>query len=130
MRALALVPLLLVFAGCSVALHGHQTTGGSTTATTTSAAIRGHASVGSARVSASFGTPAPPGAPGGQISLSRGASVVLILGLLVAETVNYFSAAFADRPQLLPEPQRSIAATCSCYGYKPESDLTSMPASE
>lgn len=118
----AVLPLLcLILSGCSVALSGNQTTSGGATTTSTSAATRAQASVGSANVSASFGTPAPQGASGGQVTFSRGASVVLVLGLVVAETVNYLSARFTDRPPSSSAPQRSIAETCSCYGYQPPS---------
>ena len=122
MRALVLLPFCFALSGCSVALHGNQTTSGGATTTTTLAATSGQASVGPARVSASFGTPAPQGAAGGQAALSRGASAVLVLGLIVAETVSYFSAKFSDAPPASSALQRSIAETCSCYGYQPPSD--------
>lgn len=122
MRALVLLPFCFALSGCSVALHGHQTTSGGATTTTTSAAISGHASVGPARVGASFGAPAPQGAAGGQVAFPRGASVVLVLGLMIAETVNYLGAKFSDAPPASSAPQRSIADTCSCYGYQPPND--------
>jgi hypothetical protein len=130
MRALALVLISLALSGCSVALSGHQSTGSAAASTTTAAATHGHASIGSAKVSASFGTPAPAGSPGGQISFSRGASAVLILGLVVAEVVNYFSSPSADATPFRSDPGRSIASTCSCYGYQPASQLTSAGATE
>jgi len=110
--SLILLPLFLALAGCSVALHGHRTTSGGATTTTASAATR---------AGASFGTPAPRGAPGGQLRLSGGAAAVLVLGLVVAETINYFSARSAGQPQSSSGPQHSIADTCSCYGYQPRS---------
>ena len=121
MRALVLLPLCLAFTGCSVALHGQQTTSGGATTTTTSAATSAQASVGPARVGASFGTPAPQGAAGGQLAFSRGASALLVLGLIVAETVSYLSAKFSDAPAASSALRRSIAETCSCYGYQPPS---------
>ena len=119
MRALALLPFCLALAGCSVALQGNQTMSGGATTTTTSAATSGQASIGPARVNASFGTPAPQGAAGGQVAFSRGASAMLVLGLVIAETVNYLGAKFSDAPPVSSVPQRSIADTCSCYGYQP-----------
>lgn len=128
MRPLVLVPVCLALSGCSVALNGQQTTNNGATTTATSAATRGQASIGAVKASASFGAPAPAGASGGQVSFSRGASAVLIVGLLVAEVVNYFSAISDGRAQSASDPQRSIAGTCSCYGYRP--NLTPVPATE
>lgn len=122
MRPFALLPFCLALSGCVVSLHGHQSTRGGAT-TTTSAATRAQASAGSARVGASFGTPAPHGAAGGRVAFSRGASAVIVLGLVVAETVNYLSAKLSGTPQAAASaPLRSIADTCSCYGYQPSSE--------
>jgi len=121
MRALVLLPLCLALSGCSVALHGNQTTSGGATTTTTSAATSGQASIGPARVGASFGTPAPQGAAGGQVAFPRAASAVLLLGLVIAETVNYLGARFGDAPRSQVAPRHSISSTCSCYGYQPPS---------
>jgi hypothetical protein len=128
MRTLTLV-LSLALSGCAVALSGHESTGGGTSSTS-AVATHGQASIGSAKVGASFGTPAPAGSAGGQISVSRGASVVLILGLAIAEVVNYFSAPPDDVSRFALDPRRSIADTCSCYGYRSVSQLTGTTASE
>ena len=125
-RALMLV-LALVLSGCAVALSGHESTGSGGTARATTAATRGHVSIGSAKVGASFGTPAASG--GGQFSFSRGASAVLVLGLVLAEVVNYLASP-ATGAHLAPDPARSIASTCSCYGYQPPSQLTYNGATE
>jgi len=127
MRALTVL-LSLALSGCSVALSGHQSTAAAST--TTAAATHGHASIGAARLSASFGTPAPAGSGGGQVSFSRGASAFLLLGLVVAEVVNYFSSPSADAMPFRAEPGRSIAHTCSCYGYQPAAQLTSAGTTE
>jgi hypothetical protein len=130
MRALTVI-LSLALSGCSVALSGHESTGGGGTASsTTAAATHGHASIGSAKVSASFGTPVPAGSGGGQVSFSRGASAFLLMGLVVAEVVNYFSSPSADATPFRADRGRSIAHTCSCYGYQPASQLTSAGATE
>jgi hypothetical protein len=121
MRVLVLLPFCVALSGCSVALSGNQTTSGGTTTTTTSVATAAQASTGAARVSASFGTPAPQGAAGGQATFPRGASAVLVLGLIVAEAVNYLGTKLSGAPPAAPVPQRSIADTCSCYGYQPPS---------
>ena len=120
MRVSVLLPFCLALAGCSAAFYSHQTTSGGATTTTTSAATNAQASAGAARVSASFGTPAPQGAAGGQVAFSRGASAVLVLGLVIVETVNYLGARFGDTPKS-PAPRHSISSTCSCYGYQPPS---------
>jgi hypothetical protein len=125
-----LLPFCLAAAGCSVALHGHQTMSGAAATATTSAASAGTASTGSARVAASFGAPAPQGAPGGRLGLSGGAAAVLVLGLILVETFNYFTANPAIRSEHAGDHRRSIAETCSCYGYQPHADPTLRPASE
>jgi hypothetical protein len=127
MRTLT-VALCLALSGCAVALSGHESTGGGTTST--AVATHGQASIGSAKVGASFGTPAPAGSAGGQISVSRGASAVLILGLVIAEVANYFSAPPDDVRRFALDPRRSIADTCSCYGYQSVSQWNAAGASE
>jgi hypothetical protein len=100
--------------GCSVAVNSHDRAGSASAVTaSTQAQIRtGHGSAG-----LSFGSPAPSGAPGGHASLSRGASAALILALVVADVVHYFTSAPA--PAIARAPAGSIAETCSCYGYQP-----------
>ena len=127
MRALILLPLCLSLSGCYVAYSGHQSTGGGVTTTTTGAAVRGQINTGSARVGASFGTPPAPGAPGGQVSLPRGASALLLLGLVIGDTLSYLGATFSSTPPSAPR-RDSIAETCSCYGWKP--DLGVAPTNE
>ncbi len=127
MRALILLPLCLSLSGCYVAYSGHQSTGGGVTTTTSSAAVRGQINTGSARVGASYGTPPAPGAPGGQVSLTRGASALLLLGLVIGDTLNYLGASMSGTPPSAPR-RDSIAETCSCYGWKP--DLGATPAKE
>lgn len=118
MRALILLPLCLSLSGCYVAYSGHQSTGGGVTTTTTGVATRAQVSAGPTRLGASFGTPPAPGAPGGQASLPRGASALLLLGLVIGDTLNYLGAALVEAPQSSPR-RDSIAETCSCYGWKP-----------
>ena len=100
-RITILTLLILALPGCTVTLFGHQSAGGGAAAATTSSQVSG-----SARVA------------GGRVTLSRGASVLLILGLAIADTMNYMSAKFGARPQTAPRTD-SIADTCSCNGYKP-----------
>lgn len=118
MRVLMLLPLCLSLSGCYVAYSGHQSSGGGTTTTATGAAVRGQISTGSAQLGASFGTPPAPGTPGGQVSLSRGASALLLLGLVIGDTLNYLGATPAGSQPSAPR-RGSIAETCSCYGWTP-----------
>lgn len=127
MRALILLPLCLSLSGCYVAFSGHQNTSGGVTTTTTGAATRAHISGGSGRFGAAFGTPPAPGAPGGQVSLPRGASALLLLGLVIGDTLNYLGARLAGAPPSAPR-RDSIAETCSCYGWKP--GLAAAPGNE
>lgn len=127
MRALTLLLACFALPGCTVALHGHEAAGSGTSAATSSA-LHVQAGAGSARVSGGFGAPAPHGAPGAQASFSRGASVVLIVGLVVAETLHYLGAQFGDPPAPGAGPQRTIAHTCSCYGYQPSDQAAAVPA--
>ncbi len=118
MRLLIALPLCLALSGCYVVLSGHQSTSGGATTTTTAAATNVNVSAGSARLGASFGTPPAPNAPGGQLALSRGASALLLLGVVIADAINNLGA-----PDAAPRPgarRASIAETCSCYGWKPE----------
>jgi len=118
--------LCLALSGCYVKLHGLQSTSGGVTTTTTSSTVTGSAKVAGGKVSFSSGLAVPPNAPGGHLVLSRGASAVLILGLVIADAVNYMSAKLGVKP---PQAQAaSISETCSCYGYRP--DLTPAPVGE
>ncbi len=113
-----------VVSGCAVTLHGHESSSGSVTTTTTSSAVSASARAGSARVQANFGTPPAPGAPGGTAVLSRGASAVLFLGLLVGDAVGYVGARLrgaSGTARHAAAPTDTISQTCSCYGWTPES---------
>jgi hypothetical protein len=107
-----------------VTLHGNQTSGGTTA---TGSSVQGGTRIGNARIAGSFGNPPAPHAAGGQLALSKGASAVLLLGVVIAGTVD----AVRDwlQPQM-PQHERpapdGIAHTCSCYGWQPA--LTSDPA--
>lgn len=119
------MPLLLcqALAGCAVNLHGNQTAGNGASTTTFASSVNAGAKAGQANFSASFGSPSPPGAVGGQVGFSRGTAAIVILGLVIAETVDFIGSQFsASRPAALTSvaPRASIADTCSCYGWKPQ----------
>ena len=118
-RAAITALLCLALSGCFVTLHGHQSTSGGVTTTTTSSTVTGSAKTGGAQISFASGPAVAPNAPGGQVVFNRGASAVLVLGLVIADAVNYFSARLGVKPPQPAGGSASIADTCSCYGYKP-----------
>ncbi len=126
MKHLVILAVLAVLPGCAVTLHGNQTTGGGST-TTTSSSVQAAKQVGNARVGASFGTPPPLNATGGQVRFSSGASAVLVAGLVMIELADVIGEWFkpaAARAEL--QPKGNISQTCSCHASNAE--LTTEPA--
>ena len=119
--------VVMLCSGCAVTLHGHQTSGGGTTTTTTGSSVQGGTRIGNARIAGSFGNPPAPNAAGGQVTLSRGTSAVLLLGVAIAGTAEvvreWLQPAPPPRERLSPD---GISHTCSCYGW--QSELTPAPA--
>ncbi|HXF66100.1 MAG TPA: hypothetical protein VNK67_05305 [Burkholderiales bacterium] len=112
--AASLIPLAL--AGCAVRLHGLQTSGGAS-ATSTSAQVSGSVKFSGGRLSFSSGQVPPPSAPGGHVSLGKGASAALVLGLVLADAVTWLDARLRGQPAA-PQAEQggdSIAESCSCY---------------
>lgn len=97
-----------------MATYGNQSVGGGTTATTTSSQVGAIAKFSAGRASFSSGQPVSPAAPGGQVSLTRSGGLIVAVGLVVAEAVQYVGDLFRGAPQAAA-PQGSIADTCSCY---------------
>jgi len=112
--------LCLALAGCYTTLGANQSTSGSTT-TITSSAVSGSVKFAGGQASISFGAAPAPGAPGGQVTFSRGSGAVLLLGLVVVDAVGYFASWLQGAPAQMGQAPASIAETCSCYGYKPVS---------
>lgn len=110
-RAFLLVLLPLSLPGCYVKMHAVETTDGGRAATTSSQ-VAGSAAFSHGRASFSSGARVSPGAPGGHVSLGRGASAVLIVGLVLADLVNHLVGPSDPKP--LPPGER-IMETCSCY---------------
>lgn len=119
MRAAMLLPAYLALSACTVALQGQESTGGGLHRATTSSSVTASASGSNYAARASFGSPAPSGPPGGRVVLSRDASVALVLGLVLVDTLNYLTAPLGGASQSTPGAERPIAHTCSCYGYQP-----------
>ncbi|MBY0269748.1 MAG: hypothetical protein K2X06_07775 [Burkholderiales bacterium] len=129
MKRFLFLLVLVLLPGCAVTLHGNQTTGGGSTATTTGSSVQAGKQFGNARVGGSFGSPPAAQAAGGQLRLSSGASAVLVVGLVIAGTVEAISdwmRPAAQRAERLPTG--NISQTCSCYASNPE--LTSEAAAQ
>ncbi len=127
MKHFAILVAMAVLSGCSVTLHGNQTTGGGATVATTGSSVQAGRQSGNARVGGSFGAPPAAHAAGGQVTFSRGASAVLVAGLVIAEAVDVIGGWFrpaAPRPER--PPTGNIAQTCSCYAASNE--VTALPA--
>lgn len=119
MKRLLIIALITLLPGCSVTLYGQQSTSGGSASTVTGSSVRGSTQIGNARIGGSFGTPPAANAPGGQVSFSRGASAVLVLGLAIAgagEVVRGWMGAPEKREPLTAD---GISHTCSCYGWEP-----------
>lgn len=126
LNRLSIITVLAVLPGCAVALHGNQTTSGGPTATTTGSSVQSGKQFGNARVGGSFGTPPSVNAAGGQLRFSSGASAVLVVGLVIAGTVDTISDWMRPAAQRADRlPTGNISQTCSCYGGNTEV----MPAS-
>lgn len=122
MQRILLLLVFVVMPGCAVTLHGNQTTGGGTTATTTGSNVQAGKQFGNARVGGSFGAPAQGQMAGGQVTFSRGASAVLVVGLVIAGTVDTISDWMRPATQRTERlPVGNISQTCSCYASDSES---------
>lgn len=126
-RSLILLAFV-VLPGCAVTLHGNQTMGGESMATATGSSVQVGRQFGNARVGGSFGAPLPAHAAGGQVAFSRGASAVLVAGLVIAEAVDVIGGWFRPAAPRTERPTtENISQTCSCYGWQPQ-PMTSAPA--
>jgi len=111
-RISILLVLPLALSGCFVKVSGLETTSGGSRTTTTSSHVAGTARLSHGAASFSSGPPVSPSAPGGHVTLGKGASGVLIVGLVFADLWNYVLG--APQPKPLPPGER-IMDTCSCY---------------
>lgn len=118
MRILIVLVAAIALSGCTVRMHGHQSTGGGATTTTTASAVSGSVKAGNARLSVSSGQPVSPNAQGGHLRAAGDAAVVLLIGLVVIDAVHYFTARFSAPPAAPQRRAGAISETCSCYGYQ------------
>jgi len=129
MKRFLILLLIAVLPGCAVTLHGNQTAGPGGTASTTGSSVQAGKQLGNARVGASFGTPPPLNATGGQVRFSSGASAVLVAGLVMIELADVIGEWFRPAtPRAERLPAGNISQTCSCYASNAE--LTSTPATQ
>jgi len=123
MKALSALLLIAALPACTVALHGHESSGGGATTTTVSSSGSASASGSNYAVRASFGRPVAPGAPGGHLSVStRGAAAALLLGIVVVNAIDYLGGGPVGGASESASVNRPILHTCSCYGYRPDQD--------
>jgi hypothetical protein len=111
-RASLVALLSLSLSGCYVKMHAVETGGGGTRAATASSQVSGGAKFSHGSASFSSGPRGSPSAPGGHLSLGKGASAVLIVGLVVADLVSYIVGPSQPKPL---SPDERIMETCSCY---------------
>lgn len=111
-RAIIALLACLSLSGCYVKTYGVQSTGGGTSATTTSTQVGATAKFSNGRASFVSGQPVSPSAPGGHVRLGSGAAVALIAGIALADFFNYIRG--EPRPKEL-DPGEKIMETCSCY---------------
>ena len=111
-RLSILLVLPLVLSGCFAKVSGLETTGGGSSTTTTSSQVAGTARFSHGAASFASGPRVSPGAPGGHATLGKGASGVLIVGLMFADLWNYLVGPSQPKPL---SPDEKIMDTCSCY---------------
>jgi hypothetical protein len=104
--------MCLSLPACSVRMYGNQSTGGGASVTTTSSQVSGAASFSRGRAAFSYGQVPPASAPGGHLKVSGDSATVLVVGVVIANFLNYLHGEVAPKP--LP-PDARIADTCSCY---------------
>jgi hypothetical protein len=113
--------LLLCFplTGCYVKTYGVQSTGSGLASTTTGTQVGGSAGFAGGRASFSSGRVPPPGTSGGHLYLGKGASVVLVTGVVIADFFSRVAGRFQSRPLAA---DAKILETCSCYKKEVISD--------
>lgn len=114
LQVLAVALSSLVLSGCATTLYGNQSSASGTTVTSS----RVVAATSGSNASASFvyGSPVPPTAPGGQLTVSSGSSGVLAGVVLFGFLASYIVG--EEGPNPLPAGTK-LLHTCSCYGYEP-----------
>ena len=104
----------LALSGCATTLYGNQSS--ATGTTVTSSRVVAGTSGSNAAVSFVYGSPVPPTAPGGQLTVSSSSSGVLAGIVLFGFLASYIVG--EEGPKPLPAGTK-LLHTCSCYGYEP-----------
>lgn len=104
----------LVTSGCAVKMHGAQSTGAGSTTSVSSSQLSGSKGFSGGKASFSSGSTAAPRTGGAHVSLGKGPTAVLVIGLLIADAVDYFGSKFGATAKQEPRTD-SILETCSCY---------------
>ena len=111
---LAVVLFSTALSGCATKFYGYQSSASSTTVTSSSVAAS--TSFSNASVSFAYGSPVPPTAPGGHLSVSSSGSSGVLAGVVLFGVLASYIVG-EDGPKPLP-PGTKILHTCSCYGYQ------------
>lgn len=117
MRGILLLAGCILVSGCAVRLHGHEHAGDGRHTTVVAGAVSGSVRTSGARLAISAGQPVSPAAPGGHARISGDGALILIAGLVIADTVHYLATRLTDPPRQNRVARHAIADTCSCYGY-------------
>ena len=114
LQVLAVFLSSVALSGCATTLYGNQSSASGTTVT--SSRVVAATSGSNASVSFAYGSPIPPTAPGGHLSVSSSSSGVLAGVVLFGFLASYVVG--EEGPKPLP-PGTKLLHTCSCYGYEP-----------
>lgn len=99
--------------GCSLSLHGRQTVQNGEAVTVTGSRIQGSAALGGqGRVSFSSGSVPPAGSSGGQLTLSRGATALVVAGAILSGLAQSWRST-KEAPR--PSGDGTIMPSCSCF---------------
>ena len=115
LQVLAVFLSSVALSGCATTLYGNQSSASGTTVT--SSRVVAVSSGSNASVAFTYGSPVPPTAPGGHLSVSSSGSSgvlagVVLFGFLASYVVG------EEGPNPLPAGTK-LLHTCSCYGYEP-----------
>jgi len=88
-RVLIAILLCLALSGCYVNRYGVQSTSGGTTTTVTSSQVSGSAKFSGGKIAFSSGQVPPPSAPGGHAYLGKGASALLVTGIVLGRPLQH-----------------------------------------
>jgi hypothetical protein len=118
-RYLMTALLCLALPGCYVKTYGVQSTSSGQASTATGTQTSGSAGFAGGKASFSSGQVPPPSATGGHVYLGKGASVLLVTGVVIGDFFNYIAGRTQPKPLAA---DTKILETCSCYQKEVMSD--------